>query len=176
MTQAQARPSYCDLPDWQTLADEIHCPMCGYNLRGLAQPRCPECGHEFLWRDLLDPTRRRHPYLFEHHPDHNLRSFVEHSHPESDAKADEHRLITFVSNRIERLFVAPMNMNYHAAHHLWVGIPEEFRQRVLANVWCGKCAAGTRIVNFRGVIEGGDLIRGFCSRCGAEVARHIESS
>jgi hypothetical protein len=58
-----------------------------------------------------------------------------------------------------------------------LGIPEEFRQRVLANVWCGKCAAGTRIVNFRGVIEGGDLIlRGFCKRCRAEVARHIESS
>ncbi len=53
----------------------------------------------------------------------NLRSFVEHSHPESDAKADEHRLVTYISNRIERLFVAPMNMNYHAAHHLWVGIP-----------------------------------------------------
>jgi fatty acid desaturase len=53
----------------------------------------------------------------------NLRSFVEHSHPESDAKADEHRLVTFISNRVERLFVAPMNMNYHAAHHLWVGIP-----------------------------------------------------
>ena len=53
----------------------------------------------------------------------NLRSFVEHSHPESDAKADEHRLVTYISNRVERLFVAPMNMNYHAAHHLWVGIP-----------------------------------------------------
>jgi fatty acid desaturase len=53
----------------------------------------------------------------------NLRSFVEHSHPEADAKADEHRLVTFVSNRVERLFVAPMNMNFHAAHHLWVSIP-----------------------------------------------------
>ena len=53
----------------------------------------------------------------------NLRSFVEHSHPESDAKADEHRLVTYISNRIERLFVAPMNMNFHAAHHLWVSIP-----------------------------------------------------
>ena len=53
----------------------------------------------------------------------NLRSFVEHSHPESDAKADEHRLVTHTSNRLERLFVAPMNMNFHAAHHLWVGIP-----------------------------------------------------
>ena len=53
----------------------------------------------------------------------NLRSFVEHSHPESDVKADEHRLVTYTSNWLERLFVAPMNMNFHAAHHLWVGVP-----------------------------------------------------
>jgi fatty acid desaturase len=53
----------------------------------------------------------------------NLRSFVEHSHPEADEKADAHRLITFLSNPVERLFIAPMNMNYHAAHHLWVSIP-----------------------------------------------------
>ena len=52
-----------------------------------------------------------------------FRSFVEHSHPEADDKADEHRLITFESNAVERWFVAPMNMNYHVAHHLWVGIP-----------------------------------------------------
>jgi fatty acid desaturase len=53
----------------------------------------------------------------------NLRSFAEHSHPESDAKADAHRLVTYASNHVERLFVAPMNMNFHAAHHLWVSIP-----------------------------------------------------
>jgi fatty acid desaturase len=53
----------------------------------------------------------------------NLRSFCEHSQPEADDRADEHRLITFVSNPVERWFVAPMNMNYHAAHHLWVSIP-----------------------------------------------------
>jgi fatty acid desaturase len=53
----------------------------------------------------------------------NLRSFLEHSHPESDDKADTHRLITFVSHPLERVFVAPMNMNFHAAHHLWVSIP-----------------------------------------------------
>ncbi len=52
-----------------------------------------------------------------------FRSFVEHSHPEADDKADEHRLITFESNVIERWFIAPMHMNYHVAHHLWVGIP-----------------------------------------------------
>jgi fatty acid desaturase len=53
----------------------------------------------------------------------NLRSFAEHSQPESDQKADEHRLITYLSNPVERFFLAPMNMNFHAAHHLWVSIP-----------------------------------------------------
>jgi fatty acid desaturase len=53
----------------------------------------------------------------------NLRAFAEHSQPEPDADADEHRLITFLSNPLERLFIAPLNMNYHAAHHLWPSIP-----------------------------------------------------
>lgn len=51
------------------------------------------------------------------------RSFLEHSHPEADETADHHRLITFESNPIERWFLAPKHMNYHVAHHLWVGIP-----------------------------------------------------
>jgi len=53
----------------------------------------------------------------------NFRSFAEHSHPEADAAADRHRLITYLSNRLERMLVAPMNMNFHAAHHLWPSIP-----------------------------------------------------
>jgi fatty acid desaturase len=53
----------------------------------------------------------------------NFRTFAEHSHPESDAKADEHRLITYLANPIELMFFAPMNMNYHAVHHLWPSIP-----------------------------------------------------
>jgi fatty acid desaturase len=53
----------------------------------------------------------------------NFRAFAEHSQPHPDAWANQHRLITFVSNPIERLFVAPCNMNYHAAHHLWPSIP-----------------------------------------------------
>jgi fatty acid desaturase len=32
-------------------------------------------------------------------------------------------LITFLSNPVERVFLAPLNMNYHAAHHLWPSIP-----------------------------------------------------
>jgi len=53
----------------------------------------------------------------------NLRTFAEHSQPRADALADEHRLITYISNPIERLFLAPFNMNYHTTHHLWPSIP-----------------------------------------------------
>jgi hypothetical protein len=62
-------------PDWSNIQEEIHCPLCGYNLHGLTDPRCPECGYRFEWPDLLDPTRRLHPYLFEHHPERNFWSF-----------------------------------------------------------------------------------------------------
>ena len=45
---------------------DLACPLCGYNLRGLVDPRCPECGFAFKWAELLDERRSRHPWLFEH--------------------------------------------------------------------------------------------------------------
>jgi hypothetical protein len=63
------------LPNWETQRGEICCPMCEYNLRGLTEPRCPECGYRFEWKDLLDAKVRPHPYLFEHHPERNFKSF-----------------------------------------------------------------------------------------------------
>ena len=57
-------------------SEEFHCPLCDYNLRGLSEPRCPECGYRFEWRDFTDPDRRLHPYLFEHHRGRRVRSFV----------------------------------------------------------------------------------------------------
>ena len=62
-------------PDWDRVGPEVSCPLCRYNLRGLVEPRCPECGYRFEWPDLLDPARRRHPFLFEHHPEHSDWSF-----------------------------------------------------------------------------------------------------
>ncbi|HZL34456.1 MAG TPA: hypothetical protein VFC78_04040 [Tepidisphaeraceae bacterium] len=59
-------PSLADQPDWEQPGLEVVCPLCEYNLRGLTEPRCPECGYQFVWRELLDPARRVHPYLFEH--------------------------------------------------------------------------------------------------------------
>src|SRR3954463_9889278 len=62
-------------PACDAIAHEVLCPLCDYNLRGLADPRCPECGHRFDWEIVTDPKKRIHPYLFEHHPERNIRSF-----------------------------------------------------------------------------------------------------
>ena len=61
--------------DWSTITANVECPLCLYNLRGLIDPRCPECGFQFEWPELLDPQRQRHRYLFEHHPERNFWSF-----------------------------------------------------------------------------------------------------
>ncbi|MCC6320631.1 MAG: hypothetical protein IT438_04245 [Phycisphaerales bacterium] len=48
------------------------CPRCGYDLSGAAAVRsgergvCSECGLEFLWADVLDPSRRRSRWLYDH--------------------------------------------------------------------------------------------------------------
>ena len=57
-------------------AAELACPLCEYDLRSLIEPRCPECGYRFTWEEIRDPTRRLHPYLFEHHPERSAWSFV----------------------------------------------------------------------------------------------------
>lgn len=68
-------PVSASAPDWSTIVEDTFCPLCDYNLRGLIESRCPECGYRFLWTEVLDPTRRRHRYLFEHHPQRNVWSF-----------------------------------------------------------------------------------------------------
>jgi len=61
-------------------------------------------------------------YAFAYLPN-LVRAFLEHAHAEDDDKADEHRLMTYLSNPVEKLFMSPMNMNYHVVHHLWPSIP-----------------------------------------------------
>ena len=36
---------------------EIRCENCGYNLRGLTEPRCPECGTVFRWEERIEAAR-----------------------------------------------------------------------------------------------------------------------
>src|SRR5581483_11490246 len=53
-----------------------------------------------------------------------IRAFCDHAVPAmSDVQADPYRLITFRPMWLEALFLSPRNMNYHAEHHLWPGIP-----------------------------------------------------
>ena len=53
-----------------------------------------------------------------------IRVFCEHSRASNDKKADESlRLSSIYPNLIEKIFLAPHNMNLHAAHHLWPSIP-----------------------------------------------------
>lgn len=53
----------------------------------------------------------------------SIRSFAEHAQPLPDELADQKRLITYRSNWLERIFIAPNNMNYHAEHHLYPQVP-----------------------------------------------------
>jgi hypothetical protein len=38
---------------------DVPCPQCSYNLRGLVEPICPECGERFDPQRVLDHVRRR---------------------------------------------------------------------------------------------------------------------
>lgn len=53
-------------PDWAAREKELHCPLCGYNLRGLSEPRCPECGFKFTWQELLEAEKDKQLFLFEY--------------------------------------------------------------------------------------------------------------
>jgi hypothetical protein len=56
---------------------DVPCPLCDYNLRGLTEPRCPECGHQFQWDDVRDEHRWHLNWLFEHNREHRLRAFLQ---------------------------------------------------------------------------------------------------
>ena len=63
------------------------------------------------------------------------------------------------------------------AASLWEEIPAVHRQRILDNVWCGRCRGSVTITQFAGVVKKGDiLLSGKCGTCGHDVARVVETS
>jgi fatty acid desaturase len=53
-----------------------------------------------------------------------VRQFCEHAQPQlPDLTADEHRLVSYRPGIVERVFLAPFHMGYHAEHHLWPSVP-----------------------------------------------------
>ena len=55
-----------DAPPRESLADSgLSCLSCGYNLTGLTQPRCPECGIEFDWEQVRQRAANRPTIAWE---------------------------------------------------------------------------------------------------------------
>ena len=65
--QTTSRAASDGTADWNQITEEVSCVRCGYNLRGLDTPRCPECGLGFTWEEVINPDLRPHRYLYEHH-------------------------------------------------------------------------------------------------------------
>jgi fatty acid desaturase len=53
----------------------------------------------------------------------DFRIFCEHSLVGRDTLEKEERMISFISNPVERFFIAPNHMNYHAEHHSFPFVP-----------------------------------------------------
>lgn len=49
-----------------TISEDLLCPLCEYNLRGLAGNRCPECGHLVDIDAAIQHKRNTLEFLFEH--------------------------------------------------------------------------------------------------------------
>lgn len=65
-----------------------------------------------------------------------LRAFCDHANPTDELAGERHRLVSYESNPLERFFVSPFHMNYHAEHHLFAYVPHyrlpALRQRLMA--------------------------------------------
>ena len=51
-------PAPSPTPEPQVIDEDLPCPKCRYNLRGLTVPRCPECGFQFEWTDVPELRTR----------------------------------------------------------------------------------------------------------------------
>jgi fatty acid desaturase len=55
---------------------------------------------------------------------HRMRQFCEHGQAAvPDTLGDGQRLVTFRPGLLERFFLAPFHMSFHAEHHLWPSVP-----------------------------------------------------
>ncbi|MGE9293360.1 MAG: hypothetical protein ACQKBW_07085, partial [Puniceicoccales bacterium] len=75
-----------------------------------------------------------------------------------------------------------MCMIAKARHHftpraqaVWDEIPTEGQEAILDNVWCGDCRDATRIEDYTGTWDDGEIrLQGFCSVCGHVCVRIVE--
>ena len=64
-----------------------------------------------------------------------LRAFCDHANLSDDPGAARDRLITYFSHPLERFFLAPFHMNFHAEHHLFPYVPHYNLPKVRSRLW-----------------------------------------
>lgn len=52
-----------------------------------------------------------------------IRAFCDHANVADDVPEEARRLVSYVSTPLERFFLAPFHMNFHAEHHLFPYVP-----------------------------------------------------
>ena len=63
------------------------------------------------------------------------------------------------------------------ARKLWEKVPTWAQEKILSNVWCSEYRGSVIMIDFRGNVEGGDLVlRGACKNCSSPVVRVVESN
>jgi len=73
------------------------------------------------------------------------------------------------------MFAKPAELFTAAAAKRWKRIPKWAQEKILANVWCGKCLGSVQIVLENADMKKKDLIlRGKCQTCGKNVCRVVE--
>lgn len=65
-TPPDSPPSPASRPDWERIGFEVPCGRCGQDLHGLTEPRCPRCGLDFDWDEVLPVERLRCPQCDYH--------------------------------------------------------------------------------------------------------------
>jgi len=59
----------------------------------------------------------------------------------------------------------------------WEAIPQEFREKIIRNVWCTHCSDVIEILDYHVYSAGPDIVlRGRCAVCIGEVARVVEQT
>ncbi|AZN39814.1 hypothetical protein [Paenibacillus albus] len=68
------------------------------------------------------------------------------------------------------------NVTSIQALQTWKAIPEQHREKLVRNVFCGKCGGAVEIVDYSIKKEKhGLLLRGKCRTCSGPVARVVEN-
>jgi len=80
-----------------------------------------------------------------------IRVFCDHANLKDEPGTERDRLVSYVSSRIERFFLAPFNMNYHAEHHLFPYVPHYNLPRLRTKLRSAEPAA---FVQWRGTYVG----------------------